>query len=308
MLRALNTNDRTTFDKAWQWTQDILQTRTSDQLLSWKYGSSNGGYKVLDQEAATDADLDVAYALITASEQWKSPKYLEQAKEIIKDIYNGRVKEYNGKSMLLPFSSNVDKGFEILNPSYFSPAYYKRFAKVDPSHNWTKLVDDTYWMLENIGQSRVLYPDWIKYNIKDNRFESAADFMQNPNTDNFSFDAMRVLWRLGYDYVTTKDDRAFKLLQRSADFIGQEANKGKVYSSYTPSGIKAVDYESGSMNSMAAIPLFLTNSNYENRIWKDKILQSTDYKSGTFQKNEIYYDQNLAWFSYQLNFKHNAIK
>jgi endoglucanase len=297
MLRALYGNDKAIFDRSWKWTIDNLQVRENDKLLSWKY--TNG--KVQDKEAATDADLDIAYALIRASEKWSDPTYLEQAKTLVNDIYNHRVREYNGLSMLLPFSSNSNKGFEIINISYFSPAYYKKFASIDSAHNWPKLVDDTYSMLDKISSSRVLFPDWIRYNIDSNTYTSAADFMQNPNADNFSYDAMRVYWRLGYDYVENRDKKAFDILSRFTPFLEQEANRGTFYTSYSPKGVKAINYDTPAMNSMIAIPLILTNSKSTNRIWQDKIIKTTDYNKAIFQSNEVYYNQNMAWFAYYIN-------
>ncbi len=307
MLRALYSDNREMFDKAWKWTKDVLHTRGSDSLFSWKYGLYNGEIKVLDKESATDADLDIAYALIKASEKWKDNSYLEIAKQIIEDIYKYRVREYNGKKFLLPFSSNESNGFEILNPSYFSPAYYKKFATIDPTNDWSKLTEDTYWALDEMSQNRVLFPDWIKYNIKDNKFESAAEFMKNPKTDNFSYDAMRIFWRIGYDYLDTKDSRSYNLLTKFLPFIEQEAKKGILYTSYNPKGEKAIDYDTGGMNSMMSIPLFITGSKFENRVWKDKVLRATNYKDASYQKNEIYYDQNMAWFSFYLNYKYYGL-
>ncbi|MGL4759078.1 MAG: glycosyl hydrolase family 8 [Patescibacteria group bacterium] len=307
MLRALYSDNQSMFEQAWKWNKDVLQTRKTDKLSSWKYGEYNGEIKVLDREAATDADLDMAFALIKASEKWKKVEFFEEAKIILNDIYELRVKEYNNKLFLLPFTSTASKGFEILNPSYFSPAYYKIFAQVDTKNNWNKLTDDTYEILNTLGQSRELYPDWIKYNITSNTYESAADYLQNPKADNFSFDGMRIFWRIGYDYILNKDQRAWNILEKSSKFIEKTLDKGLLYSGFDPKGEKTVEYETGAMNAMASIPLMLTNSKYTNKVWKDRILMSTNYENGSYNKNNIYYDQNLIWFSYYLNYKHNGL-
>lgn len=306
MLRSLITGNKSQFDQTWKWTKDILRTRTGDKLSSWKYGAYQNETKVLDKEAATDADLDIAYSLIKACQIWNDGSYIEEAKEIVNDIYKLRVKEYNQKLFLLPFSSTAKNGFEILNPSYFSPSYYREFAKINPDNNWIKLVDDTYSVLSTINQSRKLYPDWIKYNIKEDTFSSASDYLQNPLSDNFSFDAMRVLWRIGEDYTRNQDSRAKIIMENASEFFESKMDKGLLVSSWTPTGDQALNYETGAMNAMVSIPLNITNSKYSNRVWKDRVLMNTNYNLGIYQKNENYYDQNLIWLSYHMNYLKNG--
>jgi endo-1,4-beta-D-glucanase Y/4-amino-4-deoxy-L-arabinose transferase-like glycosyltransferase len=301
LLRSIITQDRDQFDKVWEWTKINLQVHPTDSLFAWKYGLKNSQLAVLDKESATDADLDIAYSLLLANKTFKDDKYLDEAKKIISDIWKQRVREYNGRSYLLPFSSTADRGFEILNPSYFSPSHYRMFATVD-GNNWSKLVDDTYLTLNDLSSFHSMYPDWIKYNFKSNRYEPATEFLQNQFANNFSYDGMRVLLRTGMDYQASNDPRAYKLLEKASKFIESKLDQGLFPASIDQQGNKVVDYEAASMNAMISIPLRATNSTYQNRVWKDKILNATDYKEATFGKNKTYYDQNLVWFSYAYGF------
>ena len=303
LLRSVMTNNRFMFDKVLKWTVDTLQIHPKDNLFAWKYGTFNGQTKVLDQESATDGDLDIAYALMLAKEKWNDDKYLVQAKEIINDIWENRVKVYNGQHFLLPFSSTAKQGFEILNPSYFSPMYYREFAKVDPSHNWKQLTDDTYAVLNKINQNHVLYPDWIKYDVKTGQYSSAADYLKNPLADNFSFDGIRVMLRIGQDYQKNNDSRSLAILKKSSEVLNNQLNGSTLKTSIDPRGNAALPYETQSMNAMASITMNLLNTNNKSKIWKDSILNSTDYKKGIFKDNTVYYDQNMIWFAYAYNFE-----
>ena len=60
MLRAVWANDRASFDAVWAWTRENLQVRP-DRLLAWRWKG-----RVLDLNAATDADQDAALALVLA--------------------------------------------------------------------------------------------------------------------------------------------------------------------------------------------------------------------------------------------------
>ncbi len=74
MLRAVWMSDKTTFDKAWEWTQEQLERE--DGLFAWRWGEkADGTYGVLEdvggQNAASDADTDIALALLMAAGRWQ---------------------------------------------------------------------------------------------------------------------------------------------------------------------------------------------------------------------------------------------
>ena len=80
MLIAVAIGDEERFDSIWGWTKDNI--RRPDGLLSflWKDG------KVADPEAATDADVDAARALLVASCRFKRPGYKQEALDLGKAI------------------------------------------------------------------------------------------------------------------------------------------------------------------------------------------------------------------------------
>jgi endo-1,4-beta-D-glucanase Y len=303
LLRSAITGNREMFDKVLNWTVKNLQVHPKDSLFAWKYGTYNGQTRVLEQESATDADLDIAYALILANNTWKDEKYLVQAKEIISDIYTNRVANHNGQLFLLPFTTTSREGFEILNPSYFSPMYYRIFATVDPTNNWKQLTDDTYAVLNKINQNHVLYPDWIKYDIKSGQYSSASEYLKNSGSNNFSFDGIRVMLRVGQDYQKNNDSRALEILKKSSEVLNNQLNGNTLKTSIDPRGNAALPYETQSMNAMASIALNTMNSKNKSRIWKDLILNQTNYTTGVFKDNTNYYDQNMIWFAYAYNYE-----
>ena len=67
LLRAAWMDDQATFDRVWLWTRTYL-TRTGREgatLLAWHWSPEDGGH-VVDWNVATDADADVALALLIA--------------------------------------------------------------------------------------------------------------------------------------------------------------------------------------------------------------------------------------------------
>ncbi|HEM47216.1 MAG TPA: hypothetical protein ENO23_09275, partial [Alphaproteobacteria bacterium] len=82
MLRAVWSDDPDTFARVWRWTRQNLQIR-DDHLFAWKWKGT-----VLDVHSATDADTDIALALLLASRAFDDPDYAAEALEIIDDIWN----------------------------------------------------------------------------------------------------------------------------------------------------------------------------------------------------------------------------
>ena len=78
MLRAVWVGDKPTFDGAWGWTRTNL-ARPNDHLFSWLYGKkADGTYGILTDQGgnntASDADSDIALALVMAYSRWQDPR------------------------------------------------------------------------------------------------------------------------------------------------------------------------------------------------------------------------------------------
>src|SRR5438552_3748896 len=87
MLLSVFANDQPTFDKLWQYSQHWPD---ANGLMNW-YISSDGT-QVLGTGAASDADEDMAYALIAADARWGgkgslSTNYIDLAKTLIGKIW-----------------------------------------------------------------------------------------------------------------------------------------------------------------------------------------------------------------------------
>ena len=149
MLRAVWMDDRETFDKAWEWTKENIQR--PDMIFSWLYGRRrDGSYGILSesggQNSASDADSDIALALIFASSRWQEKTYLDEARKILDSIWENEVVIIGGIPILASnnIEKNSDSGNVIVNPSYFSPYAYRIFSQVDELHDWNALISSSY--------------------------------------------------------------------------------------------------------------------------------------------------------------------
>lgn len=314
MIRAVWMDDKETFDGAWQWSQDNLQ-REKDSLFSWLFGErSDGTYGVLIQEnglnTASDADVDIALSLLFAYARWQDTDYLEDAREIINDIWEKEVVIINGKPYIA--SSNVDKEIGaseiVMNPSYFAPYAYRIFKDVDPQHPWDELAETSYDVLEesmrlslDSENSANIPPNWISINTATGEIKRAENLpAEIKNGSNFGFDAMRIPWRIALDFKWFREPRAEELLEEMEFFSKEWGANQKINAEYTHAGVPAEYFESSAIYGGLIGYFVVSEPEIADAVYKDKltVLYNPDFNDWSRPLN--YYDENWAWFGIAL--------
>lgn len=300
MLKAVFQNDKPTFDGIWSWTKDHLRYRNQDKLISWLWGEKDGKEQLIDSNNATDADEDIALSLILASNKWNNPKYLDEAKVLLNDIWENAVVRVNGKYYILPAVNGFDKpdGY-VLNLSYFSPASYRVFSTVDKIHPWGKLADDSYSTLEELSKIKNnktdLPPNWI-FVTNDGELISAKKYM-GKDSDNYGFDAFRTLWRVSLDYKWFGEKKAEKYLKDIDPFFSSQIKDNKkIYSMYSLDGKPIVNYTSLSTNVGPLSVFAVSNSKKAEELYNSSIYKKFNFEQGYWGDKNNYFDQNWAWF------------
>jgi endo-1,4-beta-D-glucanase Y len=202
MLLAAGMADQTLFDGLWKYYQDHLD---KDGLMNWQTGKCDAPGDNM-QNAATDADLDTTMALVQAAKRWPMGGYLPKAQTLASKIVQFETDMCSGRRVLRPgdaFGGCNDANDKRINPSYFSPGYYKVFAHYFPDQaaTWTGLADGSY-QLYAVYQARMdnLVPDWSGPDGSDMGYS-------------YSYDACRTPWRVAIDYAWTGDTRAKTFMQ-----------------------------------------------------------------------------------------------
>lgn len=301
MLRAVWQDDRETFEGLWEWTRDHLQFREQDKLFSWWWGQQTGVWGVVDAASAADADVDIAWALSMAANRWKEEKYLLAAKEILKDIWKNEVVVIGGKHLLVSGSGAKRPGGYLVNPSYFSPAAYRSFQKIDAETPWEALADDSYWWLGRIKGLAVnqvgLVPNWVWVSEVDGSIKNApAETGDSGNI--YGFDAFRIYWRAAVDAMWYGGEEAGEFLGSARDFWAREWRDRSYFAAeYDLEGNPAVGY--GSLaNTVGPLAVFkvadpeLAQEVYSRFFDQDKLEDLTGY----WGEADNYYDQNWGWF------------
>jgi endo-1,4-beta-D-glucanase Y len=217
MILAVYMNDQPLFDQLWKYEQLWLGT---NGLMDW-YISSDGVTR-LGTGAASDADEDMAWALLMADRQWGgsgtlSDTYLNVAKNQINLIYTNEI--FMDK-LVKPGDTWGD--WTTVNASYFAPAYYRAFAKASGNDGWSQVVQTVYDTLANEvnatngNSSNGLVPAWSTSDGVPN----PAVFMNMPAAPtNYQYDSCRTPFRIGLDYCMNNEPRAQAYVAKTSQFF-----------------------------------------------------------------------------------------
>ncbi|MEO8905385.1 MAG: glycosyl hydrolase family 8 [Polyangiaceae bacterium] len=213
MLLAVGMMDQSSFDGFWKYYQDHLDKNGLMNLTTGKCDAPGNN----NSNAATDADLDTTMALVQAAARWPNGGYLTQAQALAAKVVSFESEMCSGRRVLRPgdaVGGCTDPNDQRINPSYFSPGYYKVFAHyfTDQALAWTALADGSY-QLYAIYQARMgnLVPDW-----------SGPD--GSDNGSGYSEEACRTPWRVAVDYGWSGDTRAKTFMQNISGWV--DANGG----------------------------------------------------------------------------------
>ncbi len=235
MILAVAMNDQPTFDALWKYEQLFLD---GTGLMNWEILPDGSGPTTQGTGAATDADEDMAFALLWADHRWGGKGSLVDAYRTIalKQIallWQSEVDHARGEA--LKPGDQFPGGAAILNISYFAPAYYRVFGVASGDQaNWNKVVESSYAILAatlnaaNKNTTNGLLPAW----------STPAGVPQAPNASlstNHQLDSCRVPFRVGQDYCWYGEGRAKEYLARISAFY-QQIGARNIVDGYTLDG------------------------------------------------------------------------
>jgi endoglucanase len=302
MLRAFWLRDKVTFDKVYKWSKDNLQIPRGDHLFSWKWGQrADLTWGALDKTSASDADQDIALALLLAYREWKDPVYLEDARLILNDIWERLTVNLPIGRVLLP-GDWPQKGREYqINPSYFSPYAYRVFTEMDPDHDWTVLIDSSYEILARaIAQTEThLPPDWVMLSADNDEvglYQEAAD-----DRSDFGYEAIRIYWRVGMDSLLNPlEKRATSFLKTRNMLPRYWKIRKDVPISITWDGIvRHQELRSGAVYGAVLPSLYVQDRSLAQEVVVKKILPNLK-AGGQWNTRNDYYSQNWLWCGYAI--------
>ena len=238
MLFAVYLADKPTFDGLFTYAKAHFNDKG---LMNWKI-NSDGNVSGDGQNGATDADEDMAWALLMADKQWGGT-YLADATKLINSIYANEVE--GGSFVLKP--GDAFGGSSIMNPSYLAPSYYREFAKVTSQAGWLQVVEKSYAILAAAANPQTgLVPDWC----------TSSGGPAAGHSSNYSYDACRTPYRIALDYCQNAEPRALAYANKVVGFFAT-ATPSAIKDGYTLAGA-ATGKSFGQMSFMAPMSVAAT--------------------------------------------------
>jgi endo-1,4-beta-D-glucanase Y len=214
MLNAVYMNDQPLFDELWKYEQLWLD---DNGLMDWHINAA--GTQRLGTGAASDADEDMAWALLMADRQWGgrgslSSTYLELARRQIDLIWQHEIHE--GK-LMKPGDQWGD--WDTINPSYFAPSYYRVFGEVTGrTAEWQAVIKTVYDTIDNTlnatngNTTNGLVPAWCT-----SQGAPRSVFAGAPT--HYQYDSCRTPFRIALDYCLRGEPRAKTYVTKTSQFF-----------------------------------------------------------------------------------------
>jgi endo-1,4-beta-D-glucanase Y len=255
MLFAVFLNDKTTFDKLWQYAQKHFD---DNGLMHWQIradGTVQGG------NSATDSDEDIGFALVMADKQWGG--------------YTDVTKAYLAKVLDHDFHDDGTirggDNYDEVNPSYLAPAFYRTFAKYTGEQRWMQVIDKSYEILNGAAHPTTgLVPDW-----------SSGDRGRN-----YTYDAVRTPYRIALDACWNNEPRAKAYAEKVGAFFAG-VGVDNIRDGYALDGTLTGEYKNSTFIGPAGVAGMVGNQS--TLISQAYAQVAMDLQAGT----ESYY--NLSW-------------
>ena len=205
-------------------------------MMHWKI-DENG--KRVGDNAATDADEDVAFMLLIAHHNFGSNgsiNYMQEAHRIIKLMMAHMVE----KETYILKPGDAWGGSLNTNICYYVPAYYKIFAHVTGDQDWIKVADKCYEIIFKAwNPSTGLVPDWCQGDgsLPALNGGKPLDWAKNQGRT-YYYDATRTPWRIAKDYLWFGDKRALMYCNTVTEFVKKDGGFAAIKDGYNLDGTK----------------------------------------------------------------------
>nr|WP_242987747.1 glycosyl hydrolase family 8 [Anaerobacterium chartisolvens] len=243
----------------------------SNGLMGWRIDANGNIVGENGKDAATDADEDIAVSLVFAHKKWGSAgavNYQSEAKTYINNLYRYTVEP--GTYILK--TGDTWGGTSCVNPSYFSPAWYRIFADFTGNSSWINVADKCYEIVNNIkkyNNNTGLVPDWC----------TASGTPSSGMDYDYKYDAIRYQLRTAIDYSWYGTAQA-KINCDTVNTFFRNIGAANIKDGYTITGNQISSNHNASFVSCAAGSAMTgTKSSYTTEIYNEnvKIKDSGNY-------------------------------
>jgi endo-1,4-beta-D-glucanase Y len=209
LLIAAGVGDEQAFTGIWDWTEANLQR--PDGLLAWRW--SDG--KVVDEEPASDGDLDAARALVIAGKRFDEPRFTDAGVKLAGVIADRMTVETAAGRILLPGTWAAATEPYAYNPSYASPVAFSVLGAATGDPRWAELQAGSTAVTSALLDESPLPPDWAQVHA-DGTVDAMPGAAGTGQSVRYGYDAARLPIRYAESCVPTDQLTAARLVSTLA--------------------------------------------------------------------------------------------
>lgn len=232
LMAGVDPDARATFDGL-AVVRKSLPSPYSPDLMSWHVDAGCTPPIASDNDAATDGDLDSAFAFLLAEQQWSSPHYGRQGRDTIDAVLNHEMNPRTHLPLLGDWANLADDQHQYFSTrlSDHMTDHFRTFAKVTKDDFWSGAITAVYGLMTKLqtmfAPNTGLVPDFVKDTDTHPTpvgVAEAVTLLGEDLTTDYDYNACRVPWRLGTDYVVNGDPAAKTVLTNLNNFIKAKTN------------------------------------------------------------------------------------
>ncbi|CAM4208517.1 glycosyl hydrolase family 8 [Erysipelothrix inopinata] len=271
----------------------------NSNLMAWQQGLVDGVIVDINgADSAIDGDMDIAYSLILAHEQWGSLgniNYLTEARKVIDAIMESEV-DHERWTLNLADWANSDKYLGATRPSDWMMQHLKDFRIVSGDVRWDNVINNTYELSETIykeySTDTGLLPDFIVLD-EGKHIPAPSEFLESENDGNYYYNSARTPWRLATDYLVTGEKRAYSQLETLNRWLRESTSDdvNEIKSGFTLNGEVVGDWQDLTFTApfMVSAMMHADHQTWLNDLW--------DLNASADTQDEVYFGNNLRLLS-----------
>jgi endoglucanase len=286
---ALVANQRPRFDAILGWTsQNLSGGKLGERLPAWLWSQhGDGSWGISDENAASDADLWLAYTLLEAGRLWKEPRYEALGRRLLLQIRSHEIVEAGGGHPILlpaPVGFALEQGRFRIDPSYLPGFIFRYLTVSDPEGPWSA-VWNNYVRLAPSAFPAGIAPDTLIINSDGS---AVQDGERGPSA---SYDAIRVYLWAGMSVPSSVE--LLKQLRPYATLIGTQGTPPEKLNPVT-GAVHGSDFSPIGFSG-AVLPFLSAMGDTSTMEKQQERLHVAAFKAGLGESTN-YYDQALILF------------
>lgn len=297
LMAGHDPNAKTIFDGLFK-TARAFKSSVNPNLMGWvvaDHVNAQGNFS-----SATDGDLDIAYSLILAHNQWGSGgtvNYLQEATKMINAIKSSNVTNNNR----LNLGDWDSKSAHNSRPSDWMMSHLRAFHEVTGDNTWLNVINALYTAYSQVSNTYAPTTGLVSDFIVNNPAQPAPEWYLNEfqQTNQYYYNAARVPLRMVMDYAMYGETRGKTIVDKMSTWIkgATSNNPSNVKAGYSLSGTALNTYSSAVFTSpfISGATASSGNQAWVNAGWDYMKNAKSSYFSDSYNMLNLLYISGNWW-------------